>query len=197
MADQPKLILGDDWKKRDEPAKVTSAPATPAAAAPAGIQVDSDWKNQAQAERDRLAAEAEAKAASQGSSRGGAPGQREMPQGDFQTLVGTLVTQAVLYLGGIPDPETGRAIVSLEHARLNIDMLAALQEKTKGNLTPEETDDLQKAIVELRSRYVDVSHMVAEMQAKRAAGKMPGAAGGAPGAGAGGMMFGGGAGFSH
>ncbi|MGD9688472.1 MAG: DUF1844 domain-containing protein [Phycisphaerales bacterium] len=183
MPDEPKLIIGDDWKRRDDsPAPAPARPTPPAQSAgapgPAGIVVDSDWKSQAQAEKERLDAEAEKKRPAD--AGGGQRGSGRLPAGDFTTLVGTLVTQAVLYLGGIPDPETGRAIVSLEHARFHIDMLTALQAKTKGNLTPEEADDLQKAIIELRARFVDISHAVAEMQAKRAAGGDPGALGGGP-----------------
>jgi len=146
------------------------------------IIIDSDWKAQAQKEKERLAAqekEAAAKAPKGGAARAGGPagGEYDMPPADFPSLVGTIVTQALLYLGGFPDPQTGRAIVSLEHAKFHIDLLAVLQEKTKGNLSPEEDTDLSQALNELRLRFVDISKAIAQMQAKAAMEGKTGAAG--------------------
>jgi hypothetical protein len=161
------------------------------------IIIDSDWKAQAQKEKERLTAqekEAAAKAAKQpvGGGGGAGPGAAgrgmggpggeayDMPPADFPSLVGTIVTQALLYLGGFPDPQTGRAIVSLEHAKFHIDLLAVLQEKTKGNLSKEEDTDLSQALNELRLRFVDISKAIAQMQAKAA---LEGQAGGPAAAG--------------
>ncbi len=148
------------------------------------IIVDSDWKSQAQAEKERLAA-AERKTADKpraagatgtggpsgaatGAGAGGASGKGRptMPPADFTSLVGTLVTQALMYLGGFPDPETGRAYVSLEHARFHIDLLGVLEQKTKGNLTPDEAQDLTQALHELRLRFVEISKAVASQMAQ-------------------------------
>jgi hypothetical protein len=153
--------------------------------------IDSDWKNQAQAEKDRLAAK-QAAAKQAGAKASGVPtgaglttpasgvavspasaaGQGEsdeLPPADFQALLGTMVTQALMYMGAFPDPETGRAIVSPDHARLHIDLLAVLQEKTKGNLTPEESEALSQVLGELRMRFVELNQAVAQMMAERAA----------------------------
>src|SRR6267143_1166947 len=46
---------------------------------------------------------------------------------------------AALFLGQIPNPQTGKGEVNLELARMFIDQLAMIQEKTRGNLTNEET----------------------------------------------------------
>jgi hypothetical protein len=115
-----------------------------------------------------------------------------MPPADFQALVGTMVTQALMYMGAFPDPETGRAIVSLEHARFHIDLLGVLDEKTKNNLSPDEAADLSQALTELRHRFVEIVQAIAQMKKE---GKLkPGAMGGAPGLGGmggmGGMMGG-------
>jgi hypothetical protein len=95
-----------------------------------------------------------------------------------------MVTQALMYMGAFPDPETGRAVVSLEYARLHIDLLAVLEEKTKGNLTPEEAEGLVQVISELRLRYVEISKAVAKHMAansgKIGAGGVPGAPIGGP-----------------
>ncbi|MBL8763013.1 MAG: DUF1844 domain-containing protein [Phycisphaerae bacterium] len=145
------------------------------------IIVDSDWKSQAQAEKERLAAneraDKEKLAAKGGPAAAGAPGDsRELPPADFTSVVGTLVTQALMYLGGFPDPQTGRAVVSLEYARFHIDLLTVLQEKTKGNLAEREAQDLTEAIYELQMRYVQIGKMIAS----QALGKGPAA--GVPGA---------------
>jgi hypothetical protein len=150
------------------------------------IVVDSDWKSQARAEKERLAAGerqkaaekqkkaetapvagAAGKAAPQGAESGD---DRGLPPADFQALIGTLITQALMYLGAFPDPQTGRAIVSLEHARFHIDLLSVLEEKTKGNLTEEEAQDLKQALYELRMRYIEISKAVAQMAQKGKAG---------------------------
>lgn len=151
--------------------------------------IDSDWKNQAQAEKDRLAAkEAEkaksAKPAGAGPMAGGGGGggmgggPRELPKADFQTLVGTLVSQALMYMGAFPDPETGKAVVSIEYARFHIDLIAVLEEKTKNNITAEEAHELQQVVAELRMRYVELQQAVAQMMAEQMAKK--GGAGGMP-----------------
>ncbi len=142
------------------------------------ILIDSDWKSQAQAERDRLA-EAEAKAPPKGAGPG-APG--DLPPADFASLVGMLATQSLMYLGGVADRKTGQAIFDPEMARFYIDLLAVVEEKTKGNITAEESAELAGALHELRARFVELARAVAA-QGARGAGPAPGV-GAAAGAGA-------------
>lgn len=127
------------------------------------LHVDADWKAQAQAEKQKLAAEAEAQGAQQGD-----PG--EMPPADFKTLISTMVSQALLYMGAIPEPSSGQRILHLDLARHNIDMLGVLEEKTQGNLDEEESKLLTQAVSELRSSFVELSKQVAAHQAQQAAG---------------------------
>ncbi len=145
------------------------------------IIVDSDWKSQAQAEKERLAAE-EAKASEQ--AAGGDPGQGQLPEADFRGLMGMLATQAVMYMGGLADRSTGQAIFDPEYSRHMIDLLGVLEEKTKGNLSEEEGKELRGILHELRSRYVELAEMVAKGQIKTSA---PPAGGGPGAAGAGGV----------
>jgi len=128
------------------------------------IHVDSDWKAQAQAEKDRLVAESEQQAAS-----GGGAGPGGLPEPSFQALWTELASQAYMFLGAIPDPKTGQAIVAPEYARHYIDLLGVLREKTAGNLTEEESGDFEKVIAELRQVYVRVSGYVSEELAKQEA----------------------------
>jgi hypothetical protein len=64
---------------------------------------------------------------------------------------------AALFLGQIPNPKTGEGEVNLELAKMFIDQLAMIQEKTRGNLTNEETTVLRNAISNLQMVYVEVA----------------------------------------
>ena len=64
---------------------------------------------------------------------------------------------AALFLGQIPNPKTGEGEVNLDLARMFIDQLAMIQEKTRGNLTSEETKVLSNALSNLQMAYVEVS----------------------------------------
>lgn len=138
--------------------------------------IDSDWKAQAQAEKERLAEQERAKAA-----QSGGVDENGMPPADFRTLVGMLATQALMYMGAIPD-EQGRAMVALDVAAHSIDLLATLAEKTKGNLTKDEEDELTEVLRELRARFVQLTGMVAEARKKQASGQRPGEGVGGAGA---------------
>ena len=64
---------------------------------------------------------------------------------------------AALFLGQIPNPKTGEPEVNLDLARMFIDQLAMIQEKTRGNLTSEEAKVLSNALSNLQMAYVDVA----------------------------------------
>ncbi len=120
--------------------------------------IDDDWKSQAKAEKEKLArkaAEEAAKKAPPGASQGGLP-----EEVGFTDLVRLLATQALMYLGAFPDPQTGKAMVALDVAKLNIDLLTILEEKTKGNLDEEEAEALSGTAHELRIQFVEVAKAV-------------------------------------
>ncbi len=64
---------------------------------------------------------------------------------------------AALFLGQIPNPQTGQAEVNLEVARMFIDQLVMIQEKTRGNLTTEESTVLRNALASLQMAFVEAS----------------------------------------
>ena len=64
---------------------------------------------------------------------------------------------AALFLGQIPNPQTGQGEVNLELARMFIDQLAMIQEKTRGNLSQEEATVLRNAISNLQMAFVEIS----------------------------------------
>jgi hypothetical protein len=65
--------------------------------------------------------------------------------------------QASLFLGRIPHPQTGKAEVFLEPAKLFIDHLEMIREKTRGNLTTQEADILNSVLSDLEIAYVQAS----------------------------------------
>lgn len=127
---------------KTEPASAPQQQAAPAAG-PAGTQPANAPKSPEEAEKDRReAAQRKADQAAAG-----------LPPADFTTVVEFLAQQVTMYLGE-PDP-TGRAIpANLPAAGLFIDLLGTLQDKTKGNLSLEESQILDQILYALRLRYV-------------------------------------------
>ena len=76
----------------------------------------------------------------------------------FTAFVVSLASSAAIHFGDLPDPNTGeRAELNLDGAGQMIDILALLEEKTRGNLTLEERQILEQVLYELRLRFVDAS----------------------------------------
>src|SRR5919108_5111826 len=69
---------------------------------------------------------------------------------------------AALFLGQIPNPKTGQGEVNLDLAKMFIDQLAMIQEKTRGNLTNEETTVLRNTLSNLQMVYVEVSQQASK-----------------------------------
>src|SRR6266850_205720 len=69
---------------------------------------------------------------------------------------------AALFLGQIPNPQTGQGEVNLELAKMFIDQLGMIQDKTRGNLTNEETAVLRNTLSNLQMAFVEVSRQVRE-----------------------------------
>jgi hypothetical protein len=80
-----------------------------------------------------------------------------LPPVDFHTFVLSLGSSALLHLGELEHPEAGAPRKDLPLAKHTIDILAMLQDKTKGNLTPPEEKLIESLLYDLRLRYVEVS----------------------------------------
>ena len=135
------------------------------------IIVDDDWKAQAQAEKERLAAEEAEKKAQAPDSE---DAHMQMPEASLLVLINSLAMQAMYALGGMQDPETKQAIVDLGLAKFNIDLLDVLKEKTQGNRDEEESKLLEQASAELKMAFAQICQHIAQQQA---GGMMPGGAG--------------------
>ena len=82
----------------------------------------------------------------------------DAPPVTFGSLVLTLASSAAVHFGDLGDPETGdRTEPNLDGVQQMIDLLAMLEEKTRGNLTAEERTLLERVLYELRLRFVDVT----------------------------------------
>lgn len=75
----------------------------------------------------------------------------------FSTLILSLGSSAVLAMGLEKNPHTGEIEKDLDVASFNIDMLKLMKDKTKGNLTPEESQFLEQVINDLQMKFVYVS----------------------------------------
>lgn len=65
--------------------------------------------------------------------------------------------QASLFLGRIPHPQSGETTVMLEPAKLFIDQLEMIREKTRGNLSAAESEILNSVLSDLQMAYVQAS----------------------------------------
>jgi hypothetical protein len=84
------------------------------------------------------------------------PAQAEGPPAiDFHTFVLSLGSSALMHLGELERPGAGAAQKDLPMAKHTIDILAMLQEKTRGNLTADEGRLLESLLYDLRLRFVD------------------------------------------
>ena len=77
-----------------------------------------------------------------------------LPEINFSTFIFSLNTSALLHLGEVPDPATGKEQEDLPMAKQTIDLIAMLEEKTRGNLTPDEENLVKHILYDLRLRYV-------------------------------------------
>ena len=84
-----------------------------------------------------------------------------MPEAlSFTAFVISLATTAAIHFGDLPDPasaEGARGEPNLDGAAQMIEILALLEQKTRGNLTAEERQMLEQVLYELRLRFVELS----------------------------------------
>ena len=86
------------------------------------------------------------------------PNQPEESALSFMAFVLSLASTAAIHFGDMPDPITGQpAEVNLDGAAQMIEILALLDQKTRGNLTAEERQILEQVLYELRLRFVEAS----------------------------------------
>ena len=100
--------------------------------------VDESWKETVDKEKEALKKE----------------GKFIPPEPDFNFFITTLSLQTSIALGQIPNPVTNKKEEDLTQARFLIVTLGMLKEKTKGNLSADETNFLENLLYELRMLYL-------------------------------------------
>lgn len=78
-----------------------------------------------------------------------------LPEINFSTFVISLSTQALMHLGEIPNPLTGKVESDIGVAKQMIDIIGVLREKTRGNLDQGEEKLMDDVLFDLRMRYVE------------------------------------------
>ena len=123
------------------------------------IIIDEDWKSQVERERKEVHEQEQ-------QPESDAAGTQKMPEASMAFLISTLSAQVLASLGQFPDPVVGKPIIHLDYAKLNIDTLSILQQKTKGNLEEEEEQLLEQTLHELRMLFVKIETELAKLSAE-------------------------------
>jgi hypothetical protein len=80
------------------------------------------------------------------------------PALSFTAFVLSLASSAAIHFGDLADPDSGqKSPLNLEGAAQMIEILALLDQKTRGNLTAEERQVLEQVLFELRLRFVEAA----------------------------------------
>ncbi len=165
-------------------AKAPAAPTSAASAAPSSAAGEADAEDMEEAEEG---GEGEAAPDANAPKLSAAEQQQSKI---FMNFLAGLAQQTLMQMGEMESPFTGQREVDLQGARYTIELLATVQNKTKGNLLPDEASALKDAIHDLKMRFVEVTQEVQrQMQAKAAGG--PGGMGGGLRPGPGGSIPGG------
>ncbi len=104
------------------------------------------------------------------------PAMDHPPEMSFEQLVQSVYMTAIMQLGGAT-PEGQQPQVDILGARQSIDMLGVLAEKTKGNLSADETRLLDSAMFELRMAFLEITQALARSAAAKAPAGQPGPVG--------------------
>ncbi|HEX3998471.1 MAG TPA: DUF1844 domain-containing protein [Pirellulales bacterium] len=155
--ESPKIIVDEGWKERVEAEKQAAAAkqaeqhkSTSTPAPSTATLVQSAAAPAQSASGSASSAAPPASAAAGPTSRAPIP----PPPATLEFLITTLATQAMMALGQMVNPLTGKADVRLSEAKHFIDMLTVLEEKTVGNRTPDESALLDGFLHELRMAFV-------------------------------------------
>lgn len=81
---------------------------------------------------------------------------KENYEASFSMLTMSIASSAAMAMGLTPDPATGKTEIDKGLARFNIDLLVMLQEKSKGNLSPDEKQFLETVLSDLQMKFVNL-----------------------------------------
>lgn len=154
-SEEPRLFVDEDWKarvrrEREEARKRREVEAAQSAPSPA-VETPSGEST-----------------AQPAASEEPAPPQEAVDPASFEGLVLRLATEAGVALGLFVQPNQKQVYVDPETAYICIRQLEMLQEKTKGNLTPQEKARLETVLPELQRLYLMLMQRLQEAAMKRA-----------------------------
>lgn len=163
-------VVQTDKPAEPEPEPETDAGESPEAAEPAEPENVVSFPTEAERKREQplQAEEAAAEerrapqnrpvaAAEQAYSQTTGSQPRGLPEATFLSLINMLAVEAAMHLGLIETPGEASPSIDLEAARHMIDMLGVLEQKTQGNLGPDEEKLLENILADLRMQYVALS----------------------------------------
>lgn len=149
-----------------EPSKPVAAPEPPAAEKHAPAEPDLPPAPTASEMEQANAAYQQTSERLDTAVRAANPGMDHPPAMSFEQIVQSIYMTTIMQLGGAT-PEGQQPKVDLMGARQSIDMLAILAEKTKGNLTPAESQLMDNALFEVRMGFLEVTQALARSTANR------------------------------
>lgn len=154
----------------------TDSESTPEETEESEVKSDEEWKQRVKAEDAALEASLkteasveseESEAATQSVEETSEPSTDDadsaaadsmpMPPATFEMLVSMFSTQAMVAMGMIPNPATGKAETTPDLAKHFIDLLGVLETKTAGNLEPQEQSLLDSSLHSLRMAFVQAT----------------------------------------
>jgi len=150
----------DGTSSEADPAPAEASPEKPAPSAKAEVPPDSQPP-----ESGSIPPEGSASAAPAGDPAGPAGAPEEPPAPTFSSLILSLSTQALFSLGEIVESPDAEPRIDLMAGKQLIDLLGVLQEKTSGNLDPDESELMERILYDLRLRFVEI--------ARRSTGQAP------------------------
>ncbi|MGD0517555.1 MAG: DUF1844 domain-containing protein [Thermoguttaceae bacterium] len=117
------------------------------------IIIDEDWKSRVEAEKEADRPKQEPRQARQQPES-----EETLPAPTLSFLAGTLYLQGAVALGLLSDPRSDKQpTVRINQARHAIELLSMLQQKTEGNRTSEETEEIQGILHQLRLAFITVT----------------------------------------
>ena len=157
-----KLHVDEDWKTQVEREKEAAKAKLESAVTSVESQTAADRPTPAEPRGEESARKRAAESTGEEQPYGEPAGESTarvhrdytLPPPSLSFLMTTLGTQAMVSLGEVPNPITGKMERQPQQAKHFIDTLAMLEEKTDGNRTPEESAILRSLLHQLRMAYV-------------------------------------------
>jgi hypothetical protein len=160
-------LFNPDGSPREVPPEEKPDPKPVTAEAPAAVASQPEATGSATAATPAIAAEEQPPAPAQAQPEADEEVELEDPAGElpgaedpasFASFMMSIASNAASSLGMMEHPVTGKREVDLELGKHWIDVLGMLQQKTRGNLLPQEQQILEGLLADLRMQYVSLTH---------------------------------------